>query len=255
MGCDIHIYPEVRKEGKWQPAVPIIPHPNHWYDLIIDAESDKLDIDWNNPEYKKLEAEYKKIPINEILDKFPHDEICWHCGFDDEFDNRNYAWFAVLCGVRGDYDQDFGEAKGLPNNVSSEVKVVSDRDGVDAHSHHWITLRDLLDFEWNATIRRVGYFDSVTFRYQLREILSNKISYFPDQMGPNYFEISKDLMIKYLAGHRDFFDQRYGRYCVKVKQDVTYKQEVGEDYINKLLKRLSSFGEPEDVRIVFWFDN
>ena len=35
----------------------------------------------------------------------------------------------------------------------------------------------------------------------------------------------------------------------------TYRSAVGADYLEELCTELSQYGEPEEVRIVFWFDN
>ena len=37
-------------------------------------------------------------------------------------------------------------------------------------------------------------------------------------------------------------------------QTITYREHLGEDYF-KDLELLKSFGEPDNIRIVFWFDN
>lgn len=253
MGTDIHIYAEVKKNGEWESAVPIVPHPKYWYDNIIDIEARNLNINWQSPKYKKLEAKYKKMSTQKILKTFPRDLILWHCEFDDEFDERNYNRFAILAGVRNAYDYDFGEPKGLPDDVSLVIKMLDDQFG-EGHSHSWITLHELLDFNWEEKLVHSGYFNPIVFRYHLSDILNNNIRYFPEKpFESKIVEISKDVMIKYLAGHCDFFNES-NHYYTKIEQYGTYKQEFGGKYLDKLISRLQSFGDPDDVRIVFWFD-
>lgn len=53
---------------------------------------------------------------------------------------RDYAFFARLCGVRASYDDNKNshpEPKGLPHDVSTVVKWHSDTWDADGHSHSW----------------------------------------------------------------------------------------------------------------------
>ncbi len=44
--------------------------------------------------------------------------------------------------------------KGLPDNVSIEVKTESDEWGIDGHSHSFLTLKELLDYSGETHIVR-----------------------------------------------------------------------------------------------------
>lgn len=102
---------------------------------------------------------------------------------DRPFFNRDYDLFAFLAGVRG-YLFPIHPPKGIPEDVSQEVLSEFKSWGVDAHTPSFLTLKELLDY---------NYSDGV------RETLGN-----------------------------DFFI---------------------------VLDELKELGSPEDVRIVFWFDN
>lgn len=77
-------------------------------------------------------------------------------------DNRDYALFTKLAGVRG-----IGPApKGFPDNVSQGTQYHSDRYATDGHSHSWETLEDFVKMQFDlnyelifiATLKmRVGY--------------------------------------------------------------------------------------------------
>jgi hypothetical protein len=142
MGCDIHCYVEVKKNEKWE------------------ANTEKVFL--NEPPFH----------INGITDiKFkPHPRIY-----------RNYNLFSELANVRN-YNKIpyIDQPRGLPSDVSEEVEKISDNWGTDGHSHSYLTLSELLSWNWNG--------------YNRKDIL---------------------------------------------------------DY-TKILKTL---GKPDDVRIVFWFDN
>jgi hypothetical protein len=117
MGCDIHLYAEVKKEGKW---------------VNIDKYS-------KNNDFGEYEGEREFTIARE--DRF-------YTG------GRMYNLFAALCGVR-DFEfsntpPKISEPKGLPDDVSAEVKLESDEYGSDGHSHSWNTLRELKEFDWSS---------------------------------------------------------------------------------------------------------
>ena len=86
MGCDIHMYAEIRKENKWEKVGRIFENP--WY------SEDREESEWNTPLT------------------------------DEPYDGRNYDLFAILADVRngrgfagcvtGDRFNPIAEPKGLP---------------------------------------------------------------------------------------------------------------------------------------------
>lgn len=63
--------------------------------------------------------------------------------------DRNYLLFAILADVRNHYDiHPIALPKGLPDDVSPEVKNRSDIEGEDAHTRSWLTLKELLEYDW-----------------------------------------------------------------------------------------------------------
>ena len=77
--------------------------------------------------------------------------------------HRNYNLFAILADVRngiGFAGIDTGEGfipisapKGLPDDVTAEVKQWSDGWGVDGHSHSFLTLAEIFEFDWTRTTK------------------------------------------------------------------------------------------------------
>lgn len=156
MGCDIHLYVEVKKNGKWKSA----------------------------DEWKKDEDGYVST-------------------VDPIYRGRNYDLFAVLANVRNGYGfagRPTGEGfnpishpKGTPKDVSDEVRSkIEDMDS-DGHSHSWLTVKELLDFDWAQKTMAYGSSDT------------------------------------------------YAAHCGK--------------FFTESIPKLQSLGDPEDVRIVFFFDN
>lgn len=178
MGCDIHPILEVRhSDGKW--------HKVESYDI----PGFNFYEDWDT------EKQYSNFPLN------------W----------RSYGMFGFLADVRN-YSQvpPLSEPRGLPSNsvwldqVTEETKGCSveesNRQYVlegGCHSHSWLTLQELLDFNYDRMFedRRVtkqadpGEGNMITFR---------------EFLGPTFFE------------H---------------------------------LEAMKTYGTPEDVRLVFWFDS
>lgn len=147
MGCDIHFYVEKKEDGKW-------------------VSADKWTVDpWNEGDPSYVDVKWE--------DSFYHD--------------RNYALFGVLARVRDRSVTPIAKPRGLPEDVSPEVEARSDYYGVDGHSHSWLTLAELLAYNWQ------------------------------DAMSSPYSFLGR--------------------------------------FVDETLPKLQALGEPEGVRIVFWFDN
>lgn len=115
MGCDIHMYREVRdKNGDWQPLRDVYKY---------------FDFRWeNDPDEPDSGLSSLKIPDT----------------------GRDYALFGILSeGVRCEVSPNLGE-HGLPNDISSEIEAEADVWGGDGHSHSYATLEEL-DEIWQET--------------------------------------------------------------------------------------------------------
>lgn len=235
MGCDIHFFVEVKKNGKWE-----------------TADSWKEDRDYDTP---RMVVPYEQ--------SFYHD--------------RNYNLFAILADVRngrgfagcdtGDGFNPISEPKGLPEDVSAPIKAEADAWEGDGHSHSFHTLQALLNYDWTQTTKRRGYCDAVEFwewsRYLRGEGRGPK-SYCGDVGGGMVQKISTAEMDQKLKG----ISERGSTYD-EIKRAITKKLphayasiEWTEPYyrscsafLGEVIPRLLRLGKPEDVRIVFWFDN
>ena len=134
---------------------------------------------------------------------------------DNPFGWRNYSMFAFLADVRNyDHCKPLSEPRGLPDDVSNEIKDECDRWGCDAHSMSFLIVKELLDFDYEQKFwkRRVTK--------KVSPILFN---------GAALAEEGEGTIL-------------------------TYRENLGEWFF-KHLNELKELGEPDDVRIVFWFDN
>lgn len=123
MGCDIHIHVEFKR------------------DMYICSDAD------NKPQYEKrwLCGDYFKVNPYYTEGNDDGEKPLVLVGFCD---NRNYSRFAVLADVRNYGSTAYiAEPRGLPDDVTAEVKEDSDYWDVDGHSHSYFTLKELLDFQ------------------------------------------------------------------------------------------------------------
>lgn len=195
MGADIHSFAERRENGKWQ----------------------------------------------KIKDKIFGEKTSYSNLTDSPFDWRSYSMFAFFADVRNyDHCEPISECKGLPNdseylntplekpcgfNYGYFDNGIAETEGeyiskdADYHSKSWLTLKELLDFDydktfWNRRISRTIYRADGSVG------------------GSNGACLAEE-------GEGEI---------------VSYRNNLGEGYF-KELEVLKTLGKPEDVRIVFWFDN
>lgn len=132
MGCDIHLFAEVKtKPTIWK---RLIGHKEKWETCDVW----KLDKDWEIP---RMTVDYE-------------DSI--YTG------GRNYNLFCALCGVRGNSFKDSPPSislpKGLPVDCCNEIKKESESWDSDGHSHSWNTLQELKDFDFGPYGKTVTHF-------------------------------------------------------------------------------------------------
>ena len=100
---------------------------------------------------KKVNGKWEKIG-----DVFPLDD--WWKNYlkkdfnDSPFDWRSYAMFGFLADVRNYSNSEYlSEPKGLPDDISKEVQEKADDWEGDGHSHSFLTVKELTDFDYNKT--------------------------------------------------------------------------------------------------------
>lgn len=123
MGCDIHLFAEVKKKKN-----------------LIDWL-----LFWRKPQWRSIDNWELDKDCDPPRISVPYDKRFYKGG-------RNYNLFAALCGVRANHFYDevnpVSEPKDLPIDVSKEVKNESDDWGSDGHSHSWNTLQELEKYDW-----------------------------------------------------------------------------------------------------------
>lgn len=224
MGCDIHMFAEVKKNGKWEKIVKKF--KNRRYDPNRESKTDEDGYEWN-PEFH-----------------------------DHPYSGRNYDLFGILADVRngrgfagiktGEGFVPISEPKGLPEDVSGEIKKDSDDYGYDGHSHSYFTLKELKSYDWS---RNTAIYGVVTKEEFLKLKSENKTptSYCGWVSGQNIIVVSEQDFDQ----HKDYLDKEV---YVQMQWSESYKEASG-NFLERISEQLEPFGSDEDVRIVFWFDN
>lgn len=137
------------------------------------------------------------------------------------FDWRNYSVFAFLADVRNyDHCEPISQPKGLPDDSEFLNTETDERiEEMDYHSKSYLTLKELLDFDYDKTFwnRRI--------------------------YKPTYREDGT------CSGGNGAALAEEGEGTI-----VSYRENLGTYFFDDLDK-LKSIGDPNDVRVVFYFDN
>lgn len=229
MGCDIHLFVEIRKDGEW---------------VSVD--------EWEKDEDGDIDVNYQN--------QFYHD--------------RNYEVFAMLANVRngrgfvgsntGDGLIPISQPKGLPEDVSKEISDYSDHWGVDGHSHSYLTVQELIEYDWTRVTTLRGHVDALTFFWweRLKQWDDCPREYSGMVSGGRVVHVTEDKMRQLILELSEKVDKHVisalndnlrHHYCVIEWEQAYYS--LAKRFLSGCLPRLFQLGKPEDVRIVFWFDN
>jgi hypothetical protein len=240
MGCDIHIYVEKKIGDTWFPITPLEHNP--------DYEEKYGDSAWNHP-----------LRLN-------------HYNYDV---GRNYRVFSMLAGVRngigfasiktGEPITPIADPRGLPEDVSAEVKAESDEWGVDGHSHSWLTLAELDAVPWQTNlIRLCGFVDPRQFQeYEER----GEPGSWGHPLDPRGFrQVTNDEMRELIAKNdlelpeSEWHSTTIGGtlYLTEVAWSHTWAEVATELLASMEKLRVAGAAEgfePDQLRYTFWFDN
>lgn len=237
MGCDIHLYAEVKVDGKWASR-------ENWCREYDDQDADN-------------------VPYKDRL-----------------YTKRSYDTFAILADVRngrgfagivtGEGFNPISAPRGLPPDVSPQVKAQSNSWDGDGHSHSWLTLNELLDYDWTQETGKRGW---VTLAQYFKWVAWGK----GQGEGPDeYCGAVSGGNVKHLtAAQVESFAQELEQRAsyearqkflgsldphsyVQVEWGTPYWCAAQSIWTSGLLPRLLALARGrsyEDVRIVFWFDN
>lgn len=218
MGCDIHMHVEYKNYK------------------FIGYDGD------NKPQYVKEWAcgDYFKINPYYTTNNSAGEKLYSLVGFCND---RNYELFSILADVRNYGGTDYiSEPRGLPADVTKEVKEDADNWGDDGHSHSYMTLKELIDFQKDIKpLKRKG-------------MISPEAQKALDERGtPPEFWCQGTNMEGW--DWREWEDEN----TVLLPLIEALKQRADELYVIYSFlwegNPKEAYEKSEDIRIVFWFDN
>ena len=175
MGCDVHMWAEVRspstwekvedgdvrragtgemvedvevrRYGTWEKVGDVFPNAH------ADAEAERRDIEQHNKWLAERLAEHPTEDDEEYRDRALNWKSFHRPLVDHPYDQRDYALFAILADVRNGLDEftPIAEPRGVPDDASPEYRAEVAVWSGDGHSHSWLTLKELQAYDWHKT--------------------------------------------------------------------------------------------------------
>lgn len=181
------------------------------------------------------------------------------------YKDRNYDLFAILADVRngrgfagiktGDGFNYISEPKGLPAGMSQEAQKALSWESY--HSHSWLTLAEILAFDWSQRTNKQGWIHLGGYREF--KYTGRPDSWSGDMIGHGVRKFTKKGVEKFEEIWREFEekprpDVDYSRFIYLAKWSIAYSEAAGR-FWPLTVPQLLRLGKPEDVRIVFAFDS
>ena len=225
MGCDIHMYYEKYNGENWNQI--------EWKEKYRDGCYDDGE---------------KRYDWKEMME-------------DNLYVGRNYNLFSILADVRngtgfaGCHTSDgfvpiTAMPRYLPDDVSHNVGAEHFGWEADAHSASWFTLAELLAYNWDdKTVLLSGVVDTISYAQFKKD--GYPLEYSGGVSGGRVEEVDNMDMDAIMKNGEPNDGKNY---YTRVNWEVSYRDAVGKHFF-KTLEALKGLGEPENIRLVFWFDN
>lgn len=152
MSCDIYAVFEVRqKDGTWENAGP---------PLVELAGEIRERLEYRQFRYPFEYDKTKDIPFpGKAFTDLNQWMEAWYQNQESDFCvPQNYELFSILTNVRNDKaTRPICELRGVPSDPSPEFRWMVAHETEDGHSHSWVTLAELQNYDWKS-VNKVGYF-------------------------------------------------------------------------------------------------
>ncbi len=228
MGCDIHLQVERRVNGKWTRVEKLPPRVCSWCG-------------------GKGHYEHR-----------PKEDPCYWCkgsGADTRpFNDRNYEVFAILANVRNDGNvTPIADPRGLPEDCTHSGTGGREADyEYGDHSFSWLTLRELLAYDWKQECKDEGFVDQETFKkWDAAGAKGNPQSWSGGVGGRAVVHVSNADMRRRISTPYPFQADESAYTLIQ----WTYKVNDYAKHFLDFMEVIRTLGEPDDVRIVFGFDS
>jgi hypothetical protein len=177
------------------------------------------------------------------------------------YDDRNYELFAILADVRNRFGiKPICQPKGFPDNTYQDLDFF---DGT--HSASYFTVQEILEYDWTQTCVASGnipLYQYLRWKRWGKNQGENPSEFNQGVSGQNVKildtseadKIDLEHSKTYSYPNEAYIEQKYPSHYVRAEWTRTYYAECS-DFLSERLPQLWRLGKPEDVRIVFSFDN
>jgi hypothetical protein len=192
-------------------------------------------------------------------------KICQECNGsgkhkEEFYEGRNYRLFSILADVRNYHATrvvPIAQPRGTPRDASEAAKRYMRKWGEDGHSYTYHTLKQVLDFNWDRTMRLSGIVSAGEFK----KWYDKGSEGFPESWcvgagGPNVKHVTQEEMIEYIKRPDAKLAYTYGEdnLYTEICWKVTYREAAGPNWW-ETVDLMRALGEPKGVRILMFFDN
>jgi hypothetical protein len=168
----------------------------------------------------------------------------------EPYQGRNYELFAFLADVRNRFEiTPIAEQKGWPEDMSKEIKEdLVDYWDSDGHSATWYTVKELREANWEQPIKMGGVVPADVYEYLKAHNEAPK-SYSQSISGPKIQTVTEEEWAALPWSEKTNGTRWYVYMCwdSSIREQTSFYEDV--------IPQLEALGDPEDVRIVFCFDN
>lgn len=240
MGCDIHCFAERYFDGAWHLLAP-----------SVEARPWRFGQPGPDP-------------------RFTYTGV-----LRDWFDSRNYDLFGILADVRngigfagirtGDAWPVIEEPRGIPADASDLYRKEAEEWGIDGHSHSWFTVEELDRFFAGMVMgRKTGVVHCNDYAQgEIPHMHASDVSGLSsvilteDQFAQVKDEIHQGQISREAILHFNFDHFKHKRPVVGVyvRQEWDHPAELVTEGFRGMLDELRKFGAPDELRVVFFFDN
>lgn len=235
MGCDIHMYVEVKTDGVWNKVGDVF--KSAYYDAARETKT-------------YSDGYVSNAPMT-----------------DEPYEHRNYEFFAILADVRNGYVfaskknqkpvKPLFARRGVPVDASTEYKEILEMWDCDAHSASYATLAELQAIDWNDLYAaEQGLVDATEYE-RIRGTDMVPESWCMGASGPYVQTVTPEVYEReYRNVITDKAVEREEMMSVYIAMQwiapVAYRCS---EFIQTTIPAVAELGAPDDVRIVFFFDN
>jgi hypothetical protein len=207
-----------------------------------------------------------------------HDKFAEEHSFTPSwYPGRNYDAFAILADVRngrgfagiktGDGFKPIADPRGVPKDATAEYTKAVEQYGGDGHSHSHHTLRQLQDFPWeDLRTGHLGVVSSVQYAQWKKD--GKPESWCGGVSGPSVTHVSNEEMDELITSGKLPTELPEGvrrqpivdgetSYYTQVRWEEPYSESAGflHSSLIPTLVDLSEKTGPDNIRIIFFFDN